>query len=46
VTNQPPSKKMSYEERDNGYLFRLRNNVRLLVKWHSPKQLEVEIWNL
>src|SRR3954452_22666431 len=37
---------MSYEERDNGYLFRLRNNVRLLVKWHSPKQLEVEIWNL
>lgn len=45
MANQPPTPPpLNVEERDDGYLFRLRNKVHLLVKWHSPKQLQVEMW--
>ncbi len=45
MASQPPnSNTLNVEERDDGYLFRLRNEVHLLIKWHSQTQLQVEIW--
>ncbi len=45
MANQPPNgHQMKVEERDDGYLFELRDEVFLLVKWHSPTQLQIEVW--
>ncbi len=35
---------MNVEEREDGLLFRLRDAVVMLVRWHSPHQLRVEGW--
>jgi hypothetical protein len=32
------------EEKEGGYLFHLRHDVKLLCKWHSDKTLQVELW--
>jgi hypothetical protein len=45
VANQPPTPPtMEVEERDDGLLFKLRDEVFMLVQWHSAKQLQVEAW--
>jgi len=45
VANQGPNgQKIAIEERADGFLFTLRDEVFLLVKWHSPTQLHVEVW--
>src|SRR3954470_7074694 len=46
MANQPPPKRMNVEERDDGLLFELNDEVFMLVKWYSPKQLQVEMWRI
>lgn len=45
MASQPPMPPtMEVEERDDGLLFKLRDEVFMLVQWHSAKQLQVEAW--
>ncbi len=42
MPNTPPN--LNVEERDDGLRFELRNEVNLLLKYHSPTQVQVELW--
>src|SRR5215203_1806751 len=35
---------LDIEERDDGLLIHLRDEVDMLVKYHSPTQVQVEMW--
>jgi hypothetical protein len=35
---------LNYEKRPDGFLFRLRDNVSCLIRYASPKKVEVEMW--
>jgi hypothetical protein len=38
------SRQFKVEEKEGGRLFHLRRDVKLLVKWSSEKQVQVELW--
>jgi hypothetical protein len=44
MTQPPNGNQISFEERDDGYVFKLRNEVEMHVKWHSPKHIQIQMW--
>jgi hypothetical protein len=48
MTDQPDPgaiiKQLRMEEQEGGLLFHLRGSIDLLVKYHTEKQLQVELW--
>lgn len=44
MTNRPALPNLKMTVRPDGFLFELRDQVFMLVKWNSPKQLQVEMW--